>query len=381
MPDDNYSNQPNQSQQVTPASNQNLIIGLVMGAAILCLLYLVFTYSGQTKTSSSESQEVAELKRRIEDLRRSNQSQSNEDTQNFGSGTSTFGVDPSKLAEEISVEANTLAGMIGSFANTLREKDALIQTARDRESLLNNQIKDYQRKNLELNELALEATALRKDLDNMRALYENAQRTIEELRKRPDAETLEKLRLQNDDLRARILAFSDMEAENRRLSQEVQRLRALLDRSTLFVESADALPARAQRLFRELERLDDRTPDQLQNEYLKIEQTLQARPLRSISFATGSSQLTNEKIGMIKNDLSRSNPNAFLLVVGYASKVGNPTANRKLSSDRATAVASQVNLDKKPAQDVRAVFLSETNRFSKEQAGPNQICEIWEITL
>lgn len=381
MPDDNYSNQPNQSQQVTPASNQNLIIGLVMGAAILCLLYLVFTYSGQTKTSPSESQEVAELKRRIEDLRRSNQSQSNEDTQNFGSGTSTFGVDPSKLAEEISVEANTLAGMIGSFANTLREKDALIQTARDRESLLNNQIKDYQRKNLELNELALEATALRKDLDNMRALYENAQRTIEELRKRPDAETLEKLRLQNDDLRARILAFSDMEAENRRLSQEVQRLRALLDRSTLFVESADALPARAQRLFRELERLDDRTPDQLQNEYLKIEQTLQARPLRSISFATGSSQLTNEKIGMIKNDLSRSNPNAFLLVVGYASKVGNPTANRKLSSDRATAVASQVNLDKKPAQDVRAVFLSETNRFSKEQAGPNQICEIWEITL
>ena len=271
--------------------------------------------------------------------------------------------------------------MIGSFANTLREKDALIQTARDRESLLNNQIKDYQRKNLELNELALEATALRKDLDNMRALYENAQRTIAELRKRPDAETLEKLRLQNDDLRARILAFSDMEAENSRLSQEVQRLRALLDRSTLFVESADALPARAQRLFRELERLDNRTPDQLQNEYLKIEQTLQARPLRSISFATGSSQLTNEKIGMIKNDLSRSNPNAFLLVVGYASKVGNPTANRKLSSDRATAVASQVNFDKKPAQDVRAVFLSETNRFSKEQAGPNQICEIWEITL
>ena len=352
-----------------------------MGAAILCLLYLVFTYSGQPKTSPSESQEVAELKRHIEDLRRSNQSQSNQDTQNFGSGTSTFGVDPSKLAEEISVEANTLAGMIGSFANTLREKDALIQTARDRESLLNNQIKDYQRKNLELNELALEATALRKDLDNMRALYENAQRTIAELRKRPDAETLEKLRLQNDDLRARILAFSDMEAENSRLSQEVQRLRALLDRSTLFVESADALPARAQRLFRELERLDNRTPDQLQNEYLKIEQTLQARPLRSISFATGSSQLTNEKIGMIKNDLSRSNPNAFLLVVGYASKVGNPTANRKLSSDRATAVASQVNFDKKPAQDVRAVFLSETNRFSKEQAGPNQICEIWEITL
>ena len=57
-------------------------------------------------------------------------------------------------------------------------------------------------------------------------------------------------------------------------------------------------------------------------------------------------------------------------MVGYASTIGDQNANRILSSDRATAVASQVNLDKKGTQDVRAVFLSETNRFSKEQAHP-----------
>ena len=128
-----------------------------------------------------------------------------------------------------------------------------------------------------------------------------------------------------------------------------------------------------------MERLEDLGPAQLAQRYEQIDQQLNAKPLRTINFATGSSQLTAEKVGIIKNDLTETHPGAFLLVVGYASTTGDQDANRKLSSDRATSVASQVNFDKKSTQKVRAVFLSETNRFSKELAPLNQICEIWEI--
>lgn len=377
MSDDSNQTPQNSSPAVTPASNQNLIIGLVMGAAILILLFLVFDSQNNRSGGPSESERVADLQKRLADLKQTESLVGNQ--QNFGSGTNSYGVDPLKLAEEISIEANTLAGMIGNFAKSIQDKEALLQTARDRESLLNSRVQDLQRKNVELNELVIESNTLRKELESLRVLYENAQRQIEELRKRPDLATLEEYRSQNEELRARLLALSDLEEENSKLRAEVRNLRALLDRSQLFVERADDLPPPAQRLLRELKRLENFEPAQLADQYARIELDLSAKPLRPINFSTGSAQITSEKISIIQNDLRETHPGAFLLVVGYASTTGDQDANRTLSSKRATAVASQVNLDKKGTQDVRAVFLSETNRFSKEQAPLNQICEIWEI--
>ena len=345
-----------------------------MGAAILLLLFLVFT---NQNNNSSSSNEVDELKDRLTELKRNESA--NLTQQNLGSGSNNYGVDPMKLAEEISTEANTLAGLIGDFSSTIQQKDALLQTARDTEALLNRRIQDLQRQMNDLSSSAAEAVTMRQELESLRTLYANAQRQIEELRKRPDTETVEELRRQNDELRSRVLALGDLEEENRKFREENRRLQALLDRSKLFVEDANALPDVAKRLFRELERLEDFSPAELAQKYKQIDLQLGAKPLRSINFATGSSQLTAEKVGIIKNDLTATHPGAFLLVVGYASTTGDQDANRKLSSDRATAVASQVNFDKKTTQDVRAVFLSETNRFSKEQAPLNQICEIWEI--
>ncbi|MDQ8189653.1 hypothetical protein [Roseibacillus persicicus] len=377
MSDDSNQSPSNSGSQVTPASNQNLIIGLVMGAAILLLVFLVFNNQNNSSNSSSDYDEVAELKERIANLKREGNQLPAQ--QNMGAGANNYGVDPLKLAEEISTEANTLAGLIGNFASEIQTKEALLQTARDTETLLNRRIQDLQRQNSDLLASSNEAAKLRNELESLKTLYDNAQRQIEELRKRPDVATLDELRRQNDELRARVADLSELDAENAQLRAEVRRLRNLLDRSTLFVESADALPALAQRLFRELERLEEFSPAALADQYKRIEMELNARPLRSINFETGSSQLTSEKVSIIKNDLRVTHPEAFLLVVGYASKTGEFELNRKLSSDRATSVASQVNADKKNTQSVRAVFLNETSRFSKEQETLNQICEIWEI--
>lgn len=378
---DDSNNQANNSQpsNATPASNQNLIIGLVLGAAILLLLFMVIssTSGNQGNNSAADSSEVVALKNKV--ARMTADLERDPRNTNLGSSNNNYGVDPQKLAEEISTEANALAGLIAGFGDSIRQKEALLQSAKDTEQLLNRRIQELQRQLNDMSDTAREAITLRKELDSTRTLLDAANRQIEELRKRPDAESLERLRRENEDLRARLLAYDDLDLENAKLRAEVQRLQALLDRSTLYVEDANALPANAQRLYRELERLEGLEPSVLQSKYLGFDATLRARPLRSITFKTGSAALTAEKVGGIRNDLAASSPEAFLLVVGYASTVGDTATNRQLSADRATSVASQVNVAKKRGQEVRAVFLSETNRFSRQNATANQICEIWEI--
>lgn len=378
---DDSNNQANNSQpnNATPASNQNLIIGLVLGAAILLLLFMVIsnTQGNQGNSSAADSSEVTALKNKV--ARMTADLERDPRNTNLGSSNNNYGVDPQKLAEEISTEANALAGLIAGFGDSIRQKEALLQSAKDTEQLLNRRIMELQRQLNDMSDTAREAISLRKELDSTRTLLDAANRQIEELRKRPDEESLERLRRENEDLRARLLTYDDLELENGKLRAEVQRLQALVDRSTLYVEDANALPATAQRLYRELERLEGLEPSVLESKYLGFDATLRARPLRSITFKTGSAALTAEKVGAIRNDLAASTPDAFFLVVGYASNVGDSANNRQLSADRATSVASQVNVAKKRGQEVRAVFLSETNRFSRQNTNANQICEIWEI--
>ena len=161
---------------------------------------------------------------------------------------------------------------------------------------------------------------------------------------------------------------------------EIQRLRALLDRARLFIESEEDLPAEAARLFAKLRTLDNTRGADLATAYKEIEATLGAKVIHRQSFETGSSQITFNRETMIKNAMGGvAGVNSFFLVVGYASKTGDPDSNRKLSAARATTAASIINLLKTPQQDVRGVYLGQTNRFSTDKPLDNQICEVWEI--
>ena len=70
---------------------------------------------------------------------------------------------------------------------------------------------------------------------------------------------------------------------------------------------------------------------------------------------------------------------AIILVVGYVSGTGDANANRRLSSDRATEVAANIDMAKPGNQAVQAVFLGQTKRFSSSIAERNQVCEVWQI--
>ena len=82
---------------------------------------------------------------------------------------------------------------------------------------------------------------------------------------------------------------------------------------------------------------------------------------------------------MVKGKVDTTSPGDYFLVVGYASKTGDAASNQKLSARRATAVASIVNQLKKSGQEVRAVYLGQTDRFSRSVNAENQLCEVWRI--
>ncbi|MDP0492457.1 MAG: OmpA family protein [Verrucomicrobiota bacterium JB023] len=372
---------PHHDSGATPASNQNLILGLVLGAAVLLLGFLVVQNQGGDENSSANS-EVSELKRELEAERSRLQALRNQN--GLGPiGNNLGGVNPEALANEISSEANQLAGLVSQISSVIAQKDQALQTAEGTRQALSKRIQDLERQLADLSASATESLSLRQKLESTERLLTASNQTIQDLRARlneaPDAAQMERLRAENERLRQELASLSTLETELSRLREENRALRAKLDRSLLFVESADALPEVAQRLYRELNTLEGLDPESLASQYARIGSQLNARVLRKINFATGSASLTNDKIAMIENDIETAPPNAFLLVVGYASTTGNTDSNRKLSSDRATTVASQINMRKKAGQNVRAVFLSETTRFSTTEPPRNQICEVWEI--
>ena len=161
---------------------------------------------------------------------------------------------------------------------------------------------------------------------------------------------------------------------------EIQRLRALLDRKSLFVESEGDLPAPAARLFTKLRSLEKTTPQQLEASYQNISSSMGAEVIHRQNFEVGSSQITFDREQIIKDALKKRQTNgSYFLVVGYASQSGGATNNQALSANRATTVASVVNALKATDQKVQAVYLGETSRFSRNSEPENQICEIWEI--
>jgi outer membrane protein OmpA-like peptidoglycan-associated protein len=101
--------------------------------------------------------------------------------------------------------------------------------------------------------------------------------------------------------------------------------------------------------------------------------------LHTLNFATGSSELNAEDQDLIRKLVEEVPDGDLVLAIGYASETGNVDANRVLSSERATAAAQLFSDIKRPDQQVQAVYLGQTDRFSSRIPERNQIVELWRI--
>lgn len=171
--------------------------------------------------------------------------------------------------------------------------------------------------------------------------------------------------------------LAEFKRENEDLKNRLRKAERQLARTRLYVEDADQLDAAVAALFSELRGLED--VKSLDSAYADLSDSQSAKLIDTLAFPTGSADLDTTGYGQVARDVSTANDNANFLVVGYASQSGDLAANRELSAKRATGVASVIDSVLKPGQSVQAVFLGETDRFSSDAEGPNQICEIWEV--
>ena len=324
--------------------------------------------------------------------------------------------DAYNTAQRIRSDANSIASLVGQWETLLETKDSVIgelradMASRDKTTQdLYSQITYLQNQVSKSSGAVDQLTTLSNQLKIANEQIDQYRTKISEFQARPTNEQVANLRQQlNESLDQRnklqfqveellksadsnsgtelydeaLTEIENLRAQNREQRFEMQRLRADLDRSSIFIESAKDLPAEAAKLYAKLNSLEESDQTQLEAAYENIRETMNAEIIHRQTFSKGSSKIAFDREKIIQNILDkRKDRKSFFLVVGYASKSGESEDNRKLSCRRATTVASVVNMLKASDQEVKAVYLGETKRFSEANELDNQICEIWEIKI
>ena len=287
------------------------------------------------------------------------------------------------IAARMKKDADTMVALSSSFQALLAEKDAEMM-AKNADILRLEQLRkslstESARLNAELQRALVSgsgADLLRRDLDAMRAQRDALAAELAKARDEMANKTGGVSEDEYADLQRRL--EETMRAKEF-FESRVAELEGALTKANLFAKSENELLPAAVELFRSLRELENRPDSDLTTAYSDIGVKLGANVLHTLNFATGSSALTPEYDELIKNLVAEIPDGDLVFVVGYASETGNVKGNRKLSSDRATAVAELFSSVKRDSQKVQAVYLGQTDRFSSSIPVRNQLVEIWRI--
>ena len=367
-----------------PPSNQNLIIGIILGAVVLLVLLLVMTGSLGQNSNDQGDPKIAELEAQIEKERLLNEKLRL-------TGLPGEALNPEALVSQIKADTEALARLVNksnSDAALLRAAQADLATIRQRNEDLTTELDKYRAAALRAQDLQRQLTQLRKDAQGMvdQSELKRVRSELELVKadRQSLQEELTRLRSQqrtmvDPALHARIQGELDQLRERlRTLRAENQRLLTKLDGAQLFVTRDDLSP-QAVALYRALKSIEAEDHRKRPETYESIESQLSASVRETIGFKTNEAIVAREHESHLAEIVAAAPAKAFFLVVGYASTSGDSQRNEELSSQRATRVASMVNQLKKDGQAVQAVYLGEGKRFGPEDAF-NQVCEVWEIT-
>ncbi|RPJ32986.1 MAG: hypothetical protein EHM17_11835 [Verrucomicrobiaceae bacterium] len=363
------------------AAKKTMPPGVVLALVIIALLgVLIVITVRENKGGSANSADLNELQAEASALR----TQLNRERIAMGLRPLEGGAEPMEdIAARLKKDADTMVALAGSFQTMLAEKDAEI-SAKSAELIRSEQLRQS---------LAAESARLQAELQ--RALVNGSdaellRRDLAGLKSQRDAlaaelaSVREELAAKGQGASATEMADLQRQLEETRRAKDffearVTELEAELSKARLFASSEDELLPAAIELFRSLRKLEGQSDAEISTAYSSLGASLGANVLHTLNFATGSSELTPADQEMIRNLIGEIPDGDLVLAIGYASETGNVDNNRTLSSDRATAAAELFSSVKRPAQQVQAVYLGQTDRFSSRIPERNQIVEIWRI--
>ena len=122
---------PDSTPTATPASNQNLILGIVMGAVVLLLLLLVINQQFNKDDNSKDDKDLLAQKKQLEEIKATN------DSMRFATGSNNS-QNATVLAETIKRDTQTLAGLVNASAASAAELRTANQALLDSQANYHN---------------------------------------------------------------------------------------------------------------------------------------------------------------------------------------------------------------------------------------------------
>ena len=355
-----------------PATKLTVTPTQAMILVIVALLLVLIVLKVKTPT---ENQKLAPLRAEIEELKRRSGS--------VGLPTAGGGEQLEDIAERMKKDADSMVLLAGRYkqliddgnAELLKKNADLLRSEQYRQVLSN----DYDRLKNDLQQAksgGYEADALRREVETLKTLRETQSAEMAILKQRLAAagEQAPKADLENLQRRLEEITRAKEFFESR-----AKELEGELNKARLFARSENELLPAAVKLFQTLRKLENQSEPEIKKAYTQIGADLAANVLKTLAFPTGSAKMDATDEDPVRQLLTNVPDGDLVLVIGYASETGNVDGNRTLSSDRATAVAELLTSVKRPGQQVQAVYLGQTDRFSSRAPERNQLCEIWQI--
>ncbi len=288
-----------------------------------------------------------------------------------------------EIAARLKKDADTMVALAGSFQSLLVQKDDEISD-KNAELIRSKQLSQT---------LTAEAARLQNELQ--RALVggsdaEILRREIGSIKSQRDAlagelaTVREQLAAKGEGASKEALDDLQRQLDETRRAKDffearVAELESELSKARLFANNENELLPAAVKLVRSLRELENKPDSEIATAYSSLGASLGSNVLHTLSFATGSSELKPADQDLIRKLVEEVPDGDLVLAIGYASETGNVDDNRTLSSARATAAAELFSGIKRPDQQVQAVYLGQTDRFSSRIPERNQIVEIWRI--
>ncbi len=391
MPDqnDDMKSHPNvpdeaavETHHETPAPKTAISTSVALMFVIIALLavLMVIGYRDKMAGSITSSPELADLQAEAKALR----DQLNRERMAIGLRPLESGGEPvDDIAARLKKDADTMVALAKSFESLLVEKDSEI-SAKNAELIRSVQLRQT---------LAAESARLQAELQ--RALVSSSEvellrNEVGSLKSQRDAlagemaSVREQLAAKGEGVPAELHADIERQLEETRKAKDffearVVELERELSQARLFASNENELLPAAVKLVRSLRDLENKSDSEIATAYSSLGASIGVSVLHTLNFATGSSELSSENQNLIRDLVEEVPDGDLVLAIGYASETGNVDNNRTLSSARATAAAQLFSDVKRSGQQVQAVYLGQTDRFSSRIPERNQIVEVWRI--
>ncbi len=345
---------------------------MVMAMAIVALLLILIVMKWKTPAGD---QRLASLRAELEELSRRSGS--------LGLPTASGGEQLGDIASRLKKDADSMVLLAARYKQLIDESNA--ELVRKNSDLINS--KQYlQGMTNDLinakNELQLaksssiEAESLRREVAELKTQREAQVAEVSALKQQLAALGEQTPKADLETLQRR---FEETLRAKEFFESRTKELEAALGQARLFARSENELLPAAVKLFQTLRKLENQADADISKAYSQIGVDLTANVLKTLAFQTGAAKITAADEEPVRQLIANVPDGDMLLVIGYASETGNVDGNRTLSSDRATAVAELLASVKRPGQQVQAVYLGQTDRFSSRTPERNQLCEIWQI--